>query len=101
MLTPSQSTALQLAANGLKVSQIAESMGVSVRTVEAHLAAARRALESRNTTQAVAKGIRGGVIRAVILVVAINSVSMNYPLDMRRPVRTATRITQTIRRNEV
>lgn len=101
VLTPSQTKALQLAADGLKVSQIAESMDVSVRTVEAHLAAAREALEARNTTQAVAKGIRGGIIKSVIFVVLFNSVSMNYPMDMRRPVRTVTRITRTIRRNEV
>lgn len=95
MLTTQQARALELASFGLSHEQIAESMCVSVRTVEHHLSEAREKLAARNTTQAVASAIRLNIIKCILLVLSMNAVSMNYPIDMRRPARTRT--TQTIR----
>ena len=99
MITTAQRTALELASNGLTVVEIAASMGISVRTVEHHMAEARERLSARNTTQAVASAIRLNIIKCVLLVLSMNAVSMNYPLDMRRPARTRTTHTIRIARN--
>lgn len=95
MMTPAQRLTLQLASDGLTVAEIAASMGISVRTVEYHLAEARRRLNARNTTHCVATAIRLNIIRSLLLVACVNAVSMNYPIDMRRP--TQPRTTQTVR----
>jgi DNA-binding CsgD family transcriptional regulator len=90
MITPAQRTALELASNGLTVAEIADSMGISVRTVEHHLSEARRRLGAKNTTHCVASAIRLNIIKLLLLVCCMNAVSMNYPVDMRLPVRTRT-----------
>lgn len=95
MITQAQRTALELASNGLTVAEIAASMSISVRTVEYHLSDARRRLDAKNTTHCVASAIRLNIIKSLLLVCCMNAVSMNYPIDMRRPTRTRT--TQTIR----
>lgn len=99
MITPTQRTALELASNGLTVAEIAESMGISVRTVEYHLSEARRRLDAKNTTHCVASAIRLNIIKSLIFVTCINAVSMNYPIDARRPTRHRTVHTVRIARN--
>lgn len=99
MITPAQRTALELASNGLTVVEIAASMGISVRTVEHHLSEARRRLDAKNTTHCVASAIRLNIIKSLLLVCCMNAVSMNYPIDMRRPARTRTTHTIRIARN--
>ena len=76
-LTPTQTKALQLAADGLKVSEIAIEMRVSVRTVEAHLANARERLEAKNTTEAAAKAVRSGVIWGLILTLLVDTTAID------------------------
>jgi DNA-binding CsgD family transcriptional regulator len=100
LLTQRETQALQLAANGLRVCEIAKELGVSVRTVEAHLSSAREKLDAVNTTQAAVKGVRAGIIYCFAFVMSINALSLNYPTDMRRTPRPVVRITRTIRRNE-
>lgn len=95
MITPAQRLTLQLASDGLTVAEIAASMGISVRTVEYHLAEARRRLDAKNTTHCVASAIRLNIIKSLLLVCCMNAVSMNYLIDMRRP--TQPRTTQTVR----
>lgn len=100
-LTQREKQVLQLAANGLKVCDIASQLGVSCRTVEAHLSSARSKLDALNTTHAAVKGVRAGLIYSVAFVVAVNAMALNYSMDIRRPVRPVVRISRTIRRNEV
>lgn len=99
MLTTQQTRALELASFGLSHKEIADLMGVSVRTVEHHLSEARERLDTKNTTQAVASALRLNIIKSLLLVCCMNAVSMNYPIDMRRPARTRTTQTTRIGRN--
>jgi len=62
MLTPAQLAALQHAAMGCRVSDSAAMLGVSGKTVAAHLAGARRRLGALNTTHAVVLAIAAGLI---------------------------------------
>lgn len=99
MITPTQRTTLELASNGLTVAEIATSMGISVRTVEHHLAESRRRLDAKNTTHCVASAIRLNIIKSLLLVCCMNAVSMNYSMDIRRPARIRTTHTMRIARN--
>lgn len=58
-LTPRERTALELLAEGYSQGEIAAKLGLSLRTVETHLAAARRKLAARTTAQAAARYARG------------------------------------------
>lgn len=99
MLTPAQTRALDLASNGYKIVEIAFIMGISVRTVEAHLSEARSRLDANNTTHAVAKGLRGGIIKMIAFACAINALSTNYEEDMRAQSRVSSRTVRTARKD--
>lgn len=99
MITTAQRRTLELASFGLSHEEIAEAMSISVRTVEHHLSEARRRLDAKNTTHCVASAIRLNIIKSLLLVLCVNSLSLNYPIDMRRPARTRTTNTIRIARN--
>lgn len=61
-LTVQQRSVLQLTANGMTAPQVARQLWVSVDTVKFHLATIRDLLGARNTTHAVAKAWRAGII---------------------------------------
>lgn len=57
-LTPRQMTVVTMLSDGLMVKQIANELGISARTVDNHIAAARQATNTTNITALVAKAIR-------------------------------------------
>lgn len=61
-LSVREKEALQLASDGCSLSEIGCEMGVSQSTVKTLLVRARRKLNARNTTHAVAIAIRCGLI---------------------------------------
>ena len=61
-LTPRERDVIELLANGLRISRIAEQMKISERTVELHLRNARRKLRSSTTPQAVVRALLLGEI---------------------------------------
>lgn len=61
-LSKRQIACLELAAEGKTSEQIAEIMGISVRTVDQYLGDASLRLNARNRTHAVALAINGGLI---------------------------------------
>jgi len=97
MITPAQQRALELSASGLLVKEIALELGISVRTVEAHLSDTRERLEAKTTTQAVVLAIKKGLINFMIVICTVNALSTNYSMDMRRPARTTVRVVRTVR----
>lgn len=99
-LTKREKQVLQLAASGLRVCDIARHLRVSVRTVEAHLSSSRQKLGSKNTTQAVVKSIRAGLIYSVAFVLSVNALSLNYDMEVRRPIRNF-RVARLIKKREV
>ena len=62
-LTLRQTRALELAAVGLTRKEIAHAMSLNEETVRNHLSRARYRLGAKNTTHAVAIGIRQGILR--------------------------------------
>lgn len=61
-LTRRERQVLQLAAEGWREWQIAEQLGVSDHAVDKYLRACRNKLQSRNTSQAIAIGMRNGIL---------------------------------------
>ena len=102
MLTPREKEAAQLAADGLKDKQIADRMGITQRTVEAHLRSARIALEANNTTHLVAIIIRNGIICSLAALSALSSISFDTVRPpQRNPVpRSACRYSRNARVNK-
>lgn len=79
-LTPRQTKALQLVAEGFSVDEAAEEMHVSKSTLEKHLSDARERLNARNLRNAIYLAAKRGLI--VWCCVAL------YDADeLRRPVR--------------
>lgn len=62
VLTRREADVLSLLTAGERVDRIAESLGISARTVEFHLSNARRKLGARTREQAVAIALLGGMI---------------------------------------
>lgn len=93
MITEKQKQALELASQGLSVVLVAEAMGISVRTVEHHLSEARSRLGAINTTHAVAKSIRLGLIKGLLFALCFSSASADNEVLARKPAR----VGQTVR----
>ena len=62
-LTRREKQVLELCADGLTAQEIAETLQLSFRTANAHIAAARSRLKARNKTHAIAIALRLGLIR--------------------------------------
>lgn len=62
LLTPRQAEVTQLTAHGLTARQSALRLGLSVRTIEAYLAAARKRVGAASTAELVAKLTAAGII---------------------------------------
>ena len=101
MLTKREKEATQLAAEGLKDKQIAARMGVTERTVEAHLQSARTALSAKNTTHLIALAIRSGIIYslAAISIFASLSIDAVRPSQRNHVTRNACRYSRNARVN--
>jgi DNA-binding CsgD family transcriptional regulator len=61
-LTRRETEVVQLAANGRNTSQIGRELGLSVRTVEDHLARARRRTGAATTAELVARVVAAGIV---------------------------------------
>ena len=61
-LTPREVEVLSLVGQGLTNKAVARRLGISVHTVKFHLEALFAKLEATSRAEAVAKGLRGGVI---------------------------------------
>ncbi len=62
LLTPRESEILTLVGQGMSNKAVARALGISVHTVKFHLEALFAKLEATSRAEAVAKGLRGGVI---------------------------------------
>lgn len=62
MLTPREAEILTLVGQGMSNKAVARALGISVHTVKFHLEALFAKLEATSRAEAVAKGLRGGVI---------------------------------------
>lgn len=61
-LTPREAEILSLVGQGLSNKEVARALGISVHTVKFHLEALFAKLDATSRAEAVAKGLRGGVI---------------------------------------
>ena len=59
-LTTRERECLRMVSDGFTAKQISEGLGISVRTVESHLANAMHKLDSATRAQAIATAIRAG-----------------------------------------
>lgn len=62
MLSPRQREVLSLIADGARVKQAADQLGIAYRTAKQHSEAAVRALDARSVPNAVAIAMRRGLI---------------------------------------
>ncbi len=62
-LTPREAETLQLVADGLSTSEVAERLFISAKTVKNHLASIYSKLDARDRTQAVLAAVKSGIIR--------------------------------------
>jgi len=62
LLTPREAEILTLVGEGMSNKAVARALGISVHTVKFHLEALFAKLEATSRAEAVAKGLRGGVI---------------------------------------
>jgi two-component system nitrate/nitrite response regulator NarL len=62
LLTPRETEILTLVGQGMSNKEVARALGISVHTVKFHLEALFNKLEATSRAEAVAKGLRGGVI---------------------------------------
>ena len=62
-LTKRETEILQLIADGLSTSEVAQELFISGKTVKNHLAAIYQKLDARDRTQAVLSGVRIGIVR--------------------------------------
>lgn len=85
---------------GLSSIEIAEELGIAVRTVEEHLSGARKSLDAKNSVHAVALAMQKGIIQLLLLVSVYQGVLADYHTDMRRPPQTRVRVMRTIRKSE-
>ena len=68
-ITKREKQVLSYTANGMSAEEVGEHLGISKRTVEAHLLNSRAKLFARNTINAVAIAMRRGLIIALVGVV--------------------------------
>jgi LuxR family quorum sensing-dependent transcriptional regulator len=61
-LTEAEREVLRLAADGVTAKQMAQSLGISERSVEGRIASAIKTLKARNRTHAVALALRNKLI---------------------------------------
>lgn len=95
MLTNREKEIIQLASNGLSSKEIAKTIGISKKTVEAHLRASRNKLEARNTVNLISIAHRSGIISSIFLFCSIiTSVGIDNAL---RPSRARTRVSSSVR----
>lgn len=97
MLTNREKEVTQLAANGLSAKEISRQLGISKRTVEAHLKASRIKLKANNTSHLISIAHRSGIITALFLSCTFGSTFSNE--DVLRPSRARGRMTRMVRQS--
>ncbi len=63
VVSPREEEVLQLIADGLSTTEVAEKLFISIKTVKNHLASIYEKLDSADRTQAVVRAVRMGIIR--------------------------------------
>lgn len=99
-MTNTQFKVLEMIAGGARNKEIAFKMGISVRTVDAHLDGARKSLEAKTTPHAVANAFRAGLLKC-LLVVLITNASYHHQDMIRLARRAPTARTLRLNRREV
>ena len=103
MITAKVREILLLKANGKQSKEIAYDLDLHIRTVETHIATAKKELEARTVTQAVARAIKYGLISigeiGMVLILCWSAIEGD--IDARRAPRTPTRIVRQFRREVV
>lgn len=97
MLTNREKEIAQLAADGLSSKEIGNELGISKRTVEAHLRASRIKLNATNTTHLISIAHRSGIITALFLSCTFGSTFSQE--DVLRPSRVRARMTRMVRQS--
>lgn len=91
-LSERQRAVLQLSAQGAPNSEIAERLGIGEETVRSHFKAVLRKLNARDRAQAVAIGLRSGLIRLLLLALLVAAAHDH----LTEPVSAAVFHTQTV-----
>lgn len=95
MLTDREKECVKLAADGLSCKEIGCKLGISQKTVEAHLRASRLKLGARNTVNLISIAHKSGIISIMFIICSIcSAISVT---DFIRPSRSRVRITRTVR----
>jgi len=97
MLTEREKEVTQLAANGLSSKEIGKELGISKRTVEAHLRASRIKLKANNTNHLISIAHRSGLITSLFLVCSLGA--SFAPDNALRPSRVRGRIARIVRQS--
>lgn len=103
MMTARAKEILILKANGKQSKEIAYDLDLHIRTVETHIATAKKELEAKTVTQAVARAIKYGLISIgeIGMVFILCWGVLDGDVDARRAPRTPTRIVRQFRREGV
>lgn len=103
MITARVREILLLKANGKQSKEIAYDLDLHIRTVELHIAKAKKDLKARTVTHAVVKAIKYGFISIseVGLVLILCWGVLDGDIDARRAPRPPTRIVRQFRREVV
>lgn len=79
MITQRQLQVLRLWAKGMSHIEIAYELGISLRTVEAHMKGATESLGAKNSVNAVAIAVRDGIIELLFLVSFGQAITVDVP----------------------
>jgi len=103
MISPRVRQVLVMKANGKQSKEIAYDLDLHIRTVESHIATAKKELEARTVTQAVARAIKYGLISIgeIGMVLILCWGALDGDVDERRAPRTPTRIVRQFNRKGV
>ena len=100
MLSPRAKEVMVMKANGKQSKEIAYDLDLHIRTVETHIANAKKELNAKTVTHAVAKAIKIGIITVgeIGMVLILCWGVIDNDVDARRAPRTPSRITRQFRR---
>lgn len=103
MITARVREILLLKANGKQSKEIAYDLDLHIRTVESHIATAKKELSARTVTHAVARALKTGLISIgeIGMVLILCWGVLDGDVDARRAPRAPTRIVRQFRREVV
>jgi len=94
MLTGREREVVRLAANGFSHKAAANALGITERTVEAHLRSAREKLNAKNTPNLIYLAQKAGIISTIVI--SITCAQLTGSADVIRP-RTRVRVSRLTR----